>query len=673
MFKEESFWWDIAPALLIILVLTALLVYFALPLTVLGLVAVLIVIWLAKRRQRKRELKLARYLDDITNNIERATFFALSELPIAIAVFDEKGGLRWQNNLLAEWFFDREKFDDINDVLPGLSLEKIEADKGEIIYKKEEKIYNIFHRKVQMDEATGEKILLLYIRDITQVENMRLKFDESRLVVAHLQFDNYNNVLKGLSDSQRENVKAEVNKLVGAWVEEVNGFYRQHTDDMYFVVMHRKSLEEEMKKKFEILDRMRGIKMGNKLPVTFSFGVSCDGENVVDIGEKAQSCLDMALSRGGDQVAVSFDGNISFFGGMTMAQEKNTRVGARSAAHVIKEIISNAEMVFVAGHINEDFDSIGAAVGVAKMAMIVGRPVYIINSEQGMALTKFKELAEPYDNYKDILITDDEAVGDVPAGSLLVLVDHHRPVLCAAPKLLKTVKNKIIIDHHRRAEDFISDTIFTYQEPAASSSCELVTELLTYFDDNVEYNRLEASILYAGIVVDSKNFALQTGARTFEAAATLRLAGADPSMVRQLFSEDIELVKNKAKIVENIEILFDGIIGMASVRLPAKGQSSVAIAQVADSMLNMEGIKASFVLGQLEEEVVVSARSTGKINVQLIMEELGGGGHQTVAGVKIKNADIEELKTQIIELVSKQMEETETNENNITARRQEVG
>lgn len=672
MFKEDSFWGDITPALLVILLLTSFLTYFAMHLAIIGIFSIVAVIWVARSRQRKKSLKLAHYLDEITNSIERATFFALSELPIAIAVFDEKGALRWQNKLLTQWFFDKEDFEDIDDVLPGLSVEKIEAEKGELIYHKEDKIYNILHRKVQMDEKTGEKILLLYIRDITIAENMRLKFDESRLAIAYLQFDNYNNVLKGLSDSQRENVKAEVNKLVGAWVAEINGVYKQYTDDMYFVIMHRKSLEEEMKKKFSILDRMRDIKMGNKLPVTFSFGVSCDGEDVVDIGEKAQSCLDMALGRGGDQVAVSFDGNISFFGGMTMAQEKNTRVGARSAAHVIREIMSNAEMVYVSGHINEDFDSIGAAVGVAKMAMIVGKPVYIINSGQGVALAKFKELAEDYETYKDILISDEQAIEDVPAGSLLVLVDHHRPMLCAAPELLKIVPNKIIIDHHRRAEDFISDATFSYLEPVASSSCELITELLTYFEDNVEYNRLEASILYAGIAVDSKNFAVQTGARTFEAAATLRLAGADPGMVRQLFSEDIELVKSKAKILENIEILFDEI-GISSVQLPADGQSSVAIAQVADSMLNMEGIKASFVLGQLGDEVAVSARSTGKMNVQLIMEELGGGGHQTVAGVKIKNAKIDELKAQIIELVTKQMEETETNESDTTARRQEVG
>lgn len=667
MFTEDSFWEEIYPALLIVFVLTMLLVYFMPFLAVLGVFGALGIIWFAKDKQRKRELRLAHYLDELTNSIERATYFALSELPTAIAVFDEKGVLRWQNKLLAEWFFNEDSFESIDDVLPGFKIEDIEQHKGDMTYKKDEKVYHIMHRSVHLTEENKEKVLLVYITDVTEIENLKTQFDESRLSIAYLQFDNYNNVLKGLSNSQRENVKAEVNKLVGAWVAEIKGVHKQYTDDMYFVAMHRKSLEEEMARRFDILDRMREIKAGNTLPVTFSIGVSCDGSNVVDIGEKAQSCLDMALGRGGDQVSVSFDGNINFYGGMTMAQEKNTRVGARSAAHVIRELMFNAEKIFVSGHINEDFDSIGAAVGVAKMAMLLDKPVYIITSGQGLSLSKFKELAEDYDTYKDILISDDQAMLELQQGSLLVLVDHHRPMLCAAPRMLGAVQNKVIIDHHRRAEDFISDTVFSYLEPVASSSCELVTELLMYFDDNIEFNRLEATILYAGIMVDSKNFAVQTGARTFQAAANLRLAGADPSMVRQLFSEDLELVKSKAKLYENVEVLL-GDISIASAELPTDGQSSVAIAQVADSMLNVEGIKASFIFGQVGEEVVVSARSTGKVNVQLIMEELGGGGHQTVAGVKIKGTDVDELKRQIIELVTKQMEENEAHESDTATR-----
>ena len=665
--KEDTYWKDIGPSLLVVLIMTVFAALYQPMFGIIGLGAIIFLCWWGRQRQRVADLKVAQHIEQMTSSIEKASFYALNELPIAIAVFDEKGEMHWHNTLLSKWFPDEDDINDVEHVMPGLTIDKIQAEKGEIVYKKNDKIYNVLHRNIKLDEKGEEKITLVYVTDVTLYEHMQQKFDDSRLAIGYLQFDNYNNVLKGLSDSQRENVKAEVNKLVGAWVEEINGVCKQYTDDLYFVVLHRKDLVEEINKKFDFLDRVRDIKAGNKLPVTFSIGMSCDGDDVVDIGEKSQSCLDMALRRGGDQAAVSFDGNVQFFGGMTMAQEKNTRVGARSAAHVIKELMFNAENIIISGHINEDFDSIGAAVGVAKMALLADKPVHIVVSGEGTAIVKFRELAEDYETYKNMLITDEGAVAEIKQGTLLMLVDHHRPMLCAAPKTLAKVQSKIIIDHHRRAEDFIEDAIFVYQEPAASSTCELVTELITYFADDVEFNRLEASILYAGIVVDSKNFAVQTGARTFEAAATLRLAGADPSMVKQLFTEDIDLVKSKAKLIETMEIL-PNEIGIAMSELPENGNSSVAVAQVADNMLNMEGIKTSFVLAKIGAETTVSARSNGKVNVQLIMEELGGGGHQTVAGVKIKNADMNDLRKQIIELVTKQKEAHETNESNITAR-----
>ncbi len=671
MFNEDKgYWRDILPEVLIIVLMTIVMVYFVPHLAIAGILALVLVAWHAKNRRRQRDAKIASYLDQMTHSMERATFYALRELPIGIAVFDSKGLLRWHNKLCETWFscIADEALLTVEEIMPGLTLARIEEQDGELLLPEANKIFKVIHRKLQVSDSDQDEIILVYVTDVTEYESIKEKFDKNRLAIAYLQFDNYNNVLQGLTDSQRETIKAEVNKLVGAWVAEVEGVYKQYADDLYFVAMHRNSLEKAMESKFNILDRMREIKAGNKLPVTFSFGASCDGETVVDIGQKAQSCLDMALGRGGDQVAVSFDGTIRFFGGLSMAQEKNTRVGARSAAHVIKELMSNAEMVLVSGHINEDFDSIGAAVGVAKMAAMLGKPVYIVNSEQGLSLVRFRELAVDYPEYKNILITNDEAVKLIVPGSLLVMVDHHRPMLCAAPGLLGTIKNKIVIDHHRRAEDFIADATFVYQEPAASSTSELVTELLTYFSDKMDFSRLEASMLYAGIAVDSKNFAIQTGARTFEAAAILRQAGADPSMVRQLFSEDIELVKMRSKLLSGAEILPNGV-GLSSAVLPADAKSSIAVAQAADTMLNMEGVKASFVLGQLGEDIVVSARSGGRVNVQLIMEELGGGGHQTVAGVKIKKVAIEDLKAQIIELVKKQMEETEHNESDTAQRR----
>ena len=668
---ETSSWKEIFPALVIVLLMTILLAYF-IPIIAMitGIFSISIIVWYGQYIHRKHSLERDLYIENLVKGIEEANFFVLRESPLAIAVFDSENLLRWNNDLFCQWFSC--DFDEltIDNVLPDIDKEELkEKDNGEMVFHCKDKVYNVFYRNIILERKDKEHLLLVYITNITEHVKLKKEYDDSRLAIAYLEFDNYNSALKGLNDSQRENIKAEVNKLVGAWVDEVNGVYKQYTDDLYLVIMHRRYLQEAIDKKFSVLDSMHEIKMGNKFPVTFSIGASCDGKDVVEIGQKAQSCLDMALSRGGDQAAVSFDGNILFFGGVTMAQEKNTRVGVRSAAIFIKEIMFNAETIFVSGHINEDFDSIGAAVGVAKMAKLLKKPVYIIVSGESIALGKFQELAKDYEEYQSIIITDDEAIEMVKPGSLLVLVDHHRPMLCAAPKLLQAVSNKIVIDHHRRAEDFIADTLYTYQEPAASSTAELVTELLTYFTDNLDFNRLEATMLYAGIVVDSKNFAVQTGARTFEAAATLRLAGADPSMVRQLFSEDIEQVKSRALLFTNMEILPHGI-GISSAKLPSDGNSSVAVAQVADTMLNTEGVTASFVLGQLGDDIVVSARSRGVINVQIIMEELGGGGHQTVAGVRIKGVLMEDLKQQILELVKKQVnveaKESDSDESDLT-------
>lgn len=668
---ETSSWKEIFPALVIVLFITILLAYF-IPIIsiIIGIFSISIIVWYGQYIHRKNALDFDLYVEKLVEGIEKANFFVLQESPLAIAVFDSENILRWNNQLFSKWFDCEVNNSKIDNVLPVEEKEALKRqDNGELVFHYQEEVYKVFFRNIILEKKEKENCLLVYVTKITEQVNLQKKYDDSRLAIAYLEFDNYNSVLKGLNDSQRENIKAEVNKIVGAWVDEVNGVYKQYTDDLYLVVMHRRSLQEAVHKEFPLIESMHGIKMGNKFPVTFSIGASCDGKDVVEIGQKAQSCLDMALSRGGDQAAVSFDGNIVFFGGVTMAQEKNTRVGVRSAAIFIKELMFNAETIFVSGHINEDFDSIGAAVGVAKMAKILNKPVFIIVSGESIALEKFNELAKDYEEYESIIMTDNEASELVKPGSLLILVDHHRPMLCAAPKLLEQVSNKIVIDHHRRAEDFIADTLYTYQEPAASSTAELVTELLTYFTDNLDFNRLEATMLYAGIVVDSKNFAVQTGARTFEAAATLRLAGADPSMVRQLFSEDFELVKSRALLFTNMKILPYGI-GISSAELPANSNSSVAVAQVADTMLNTDGVAASFVLGQLGEEVIVSARSRGVINVQIIMEELGGGGHQTVAGVKIKGAIIEKLKEQILELVKKQVnvevKENEPDESDIT-------
>jgi len=387
------------------------------------------------------------------------------------------------------------------------------------------------------------------------------------------------------------------------------------------------------------------------------------------LGQKAQSGLDLALGRGGDKAVVSIAGEMQFFGGKNLVQAKSTRVRARIVAQAVHELMLSADKIFVMGHVNEDYDSLGAAIGVAKMAFSLSKEAYIVTSGQGYSLEKIKEMASEKDVvYSSIIVDGANALTQATPKSLLVLVDHHRGMLSSSQEVLNAIPKKVIIDHHRRAEDLIKNVILLYLEPLSSSTSELVTELITYFDDRLELNESEASALYAGIVVDTKNFAVQTGERTFEAAAYLRRHGADPCMVHKLFRDEMATVVQRAKLVVEARTPIAGLAVSVYKNAPNGDNTSVILAQAADELVTMSEVKVSVVMAETENELLVSARSDGSVNVQTIMEELGGGGHQTVAGVQLKGVKAEEVEPQIIELTRKQMEERETNESNITAR-----
>lgn len=387
-------------------------------------------------------------------------------------------------------------------------------------------------------------------------------------------------------------------------------------------------------------------------------GVAADEPTIALLAQRAQAGLDLALGRGGDQAAVHVDGKMHFYGGKARAVEKNTRVKARIVAHAIREMIVDTENVIIMGHTGEDFDSLGAALGIAKMAKYLSKDVKIVVSNSSTAIDKLADFLGNYAEYQGLFINEFQALNEAHAKTLLFVVDTHRPGLTAAPELLTKSEKVIVIDHHRRAEEFILNPLLVYMEPSASSTSELVTELLIYFDDKLDLTRLEATALYAGIVVDTKNFAVQTGVRTFDATAYLRRSGADPALVRHLFRVDFDTIRHRAEIIRTAQMLEDGVLIAVCPREVKNAQ--MVSAQTADSMLNIEEVRASFVLFYLENGAIgVSARSQGDVNVQLIMEKLGGGGHQTVAGAQIKNASVEEVKLKITELMRKYLWESE--------------
>lgn len=469
-------------------------------------------------------------------------------------------------------------------------------------------------------------------------------------VFAFIQIDNLEDVLQGLDENQRNALQTETHQHLLNWCGHLNGFLRKYSEDMYMGIFSRQELDRMIAEKFDILDEVRALRVGNKIPVTISMGVAASGLTMSERGQKAQTGLDLALGRGGDQAAVYVNGEVQFYGGKAKVMEKNTRVKARVVAHAIRELMLEATDVMIMGHEGEDFDSLGSAMGVARMAAHLGKRVNIVVGEIALSFEKLQELLPDYTEYEGLFLTVGEALERVTPSTLLFVVDTHRVFLTAAPQLIDIVDRRVVIDHHRRSEDFIPNPMIVYLEPSASSTSELVTELLTYFDEKIELTRLEASALFSGMVVDTKNFAVQTGVRTFEAAAYLRRSGADPAIVRHLFMVDMETLKLRAAILAGSQSLAGGVV-IASCPSEVKNGQIVS-AQAADTMLSIEGVRVSFVLCPADGGVGISARSNGDVNVQVIMEAFGGGGHQTVAGAHIDGVDLTEARRRLEAVVA---------------------
>ncbi len=662
--QGPSFWFDTHVFLAVAVALLMVIAFYNQYVALLGIILLGALYIYGRKRSAEQQKELNVYLNAMTHNIDQATFYALQNLPVAIALVDKEAHLHWFNKVLADWMGDKiEQGQSVLKMWPEMPLEQMWEKSGQHIMYTDGGHYQVIYKTLA---DTAQQLMILYITDITAQEKLRLKCSGAMPVMAHIQIDNYDDVLHGLNENQRTALLSEVNKNLTGWVAELDGFIKKYAEDMYWAVFNRHALDKALKEKFDILDKIRTIRGGNKIPVTLSMGVAADEDTIGALAQRAQSGLDLALGRGGDQATVHIDGKVQFYGGKAKAIEKNTRVKARIVAQAIKESMSDAQLVLVMGHAHEDFDSLGAALGVAKMARHLGKRVHVVVSQPGAAVNKLEELLLDYEEYHTIFITPAQAVQAVAKDTMLFVVDTHRTEMTAAPDLLQLVDKVVVIDHHRRSEAFITNTLLAYMEPSASSSSELVTELLMYFDDKLDLSRLDASALYAGIVVDTKNFAVQVGVRTFDAAAYLRRAGADPVLVRQLFRLDFETMRSRAEIINSSELLPGGLI-IATCPENIKN-AQLAAAQAADMLLRIEGVRLSIVLFAIEDGVGLSARSQGDINVQVLMEQLGGGGHQTVAGAQVKNTSIGEVKRKVIELSANYLRESEESESNSTTR-----
>lgn len=663
--RNLNAWLDICFILFAALILTGILTYYNL---FIGLGAGLVwlcLLFFGRERCLCRSEEFEHYCHTVISNVNSAANYALEKLPQVIILVDKEGRIQWFNKELEKHINIEPTYNiAMADFWPELDLEPLWGRNGKTVFVHENIHYQVIHRPVSTKENPCG-MLALYIQDNSALEILKNIHADSRTTLMYIQIDNFNDVLQGLNDTEQNSLIFETNKAITDWMNHLEGFLRKVSEDLYIAVMEKRNLDTAMEEKFDILDKVRNLQNPVRpLSVTLSIGVAvADRQNLNQLGGKAYSMLEMALSRGGDQVAVLKRGKTEFYGGKTNAVEKYTRVKARIISNSIYELIQESDEVFIMGHQNEDFDSLGAAIGVSRMAKYLKKPVHIILSEFNTGISKFTETLKTKEGYSELFLPANKLINITAERPVLFVVDTHIPHLTASPELLERIKDVVVIDHHRRSSNFIKNARLTYSEPATSSTSELVTELLIYFSDDLTLPRVEATALYAGILVDTKNFAVQTGVRTFDAAAYLRRCGADPVSVRQMFRSDFETEQAKAQAKAQARMLPGGlIITMCREPLP---NIQVIAAQVADSMLRIEDVRVSMVVFQLTPDVIgISARSTGTINVQVIMEQFGGGGHQNVAGAQIVNSDIDTVFEDVITATQLFIEENDKNESN---------
>lgn len=660
--RNLSAWVDLTIHLIVMLALALVTFCYS---TFVGAAALLLWAVLAAfawERCRDRERRFERYCMGIIRNVSEVMNYAVDRLPQAILLVNQEGHLEWCNHQLGDALGEMpEPGTAVADFWPHFNLESIWGTEGEHRFSHAGHSYRVYHRMVA-ESYHSEPLIALYVEDETEYAALEKRYYGSRTALLYIQIDNYDEIMQGQSETEKSMLLLAVREKIDGWVGGLGGFLRSISDGEYVALLDRKSLDHAIAEKFDILDQVRKIINTKGMPVTLSIGLSLAAEQTLrELGEEAEAKLDLALGRGGDQVALDISGKTQFFGGKAKAVEKHTRVKARVVAHALRDIMENSDEVYVMGHHNEDYDAFGAAMGVACMARSLGKKVHIVLSEMNEGIDRIVDLVRKDEAYEGLFLRPGDITETPSLSSLLVVVDAHIPHILADPALLERIPKVVVIDHHRRSEHFIKNPLLVYIETASSSASELVTELLMYFGDNIRPTRLDATALYSGVVVDTKNFNVGAGVRTFDAAAYLRRAGADPVLVRTLFQSDYETTVSLARAKANAVYYPGGLIVGSLPDLLPNGQ--IIAAQAADGMLRVDSVRMSIYVFPLASDVVgISARSSGEMNVQVIMEAFGGGGHANVAGAQVKGVPLDEVRAQVVEKAKAYIEESDQRE-----------
>ena len=604
----------------------------------------------------KRRDEITKHIQDITVNVDSTVKSSLVNSPFPLIIMETTGNIIWKSSKFVSEFAN----EDINHITKELAkeikldilentlnkeLKKNQSIKKELTIGK--KTYKVLGEYVKSKKKKqNEYMMTLYFLDNTENLELKKELEEQKNCIGIITIDNYDEMVQMLPDEKKSLILAEIEKDIYEWATGIGGVVVKTDRKTYVYFFEQKELEKIKENKFEILDKIKEIDTDETVALTLSIAISNEGETDYDKYKSAQVAMDVVLGRGGDQAAIRENEKYTFFGGRTLEVEKRTKVKARTVARALEQIITEAKNVIIMGHTNADIDSMGSSLGIYRLAKSLEKETYIVNNTTGLSIDNFVEAIKDEEEYKGVLVNKSEALNKISEETLLVIVDTHKNGYVEVPELIEKTNKIVIIDHHRKSPDFIKNTILTFHEVYASSAAELVTEILQYAETEVKLSTLEVEGLYAGIMMDTKNFTFKTGVRTFEAAAFLRKKGVDILKVKKWFQSNLESYNTIADIVKDAQIV-NNSIGISIYEKEDKN-ANVICAKAADELLTISDITASFVLGKQGDKICVSGRSIGDINVQVILEKLGGGGHITVAGAQIEGMTLEEAKQELI-------------------------
>lgn len=598
----------------------------------------------------------------------------LMELHIPYAIADESGRLLWMNEQFSQIVkAEKGKLKTLSSMFPDITKEQL------LKLQEEARIHSTFGGKqyrVELKPVIMEKedlhqdssqemvaedkpLITVYLFDETEILRLTQEVDDQKMVAGLIYLDNYEEALASVEEVRRSLLMALIDRKISKYINRMSGIVKKMEKDKYFFAIKRKYVDELREQRFSILEEVKAVNIGNEMSVTLSIGLGMNGDTYAQNYELARMAMDMALGRGGDQAVLKDREKIEYFGGKSQQQEKTTRVKARVKAHALRELMESKDRLLIMGHKLGDSDSFGAAVGIYRMAVSLNKKAHIVINDVTTTVRPMMErfLNNP-DYPEDLFLTGDRAAELVDANTILVVVDVNRPSITEAPELLRMAKTIVVLDHHRQSSEIINNAVLSYVEPYASSACELVAEVLQYIADGIKVKPQEADAMYAGIVIDTNNFNNQAGVRTFEAAAYLRRSGADITRVRKMFREEMVDYKAKAEAVRQADV-YQGAFAISVCPSEGIENPTIVAAQAANELLEIKGIKASIVMSRYNGTIYLSARSIDEVNVQVMMEKLGGGGHRTIAGAQLPGATIEEAKEKLKKVIKDMLEKGE--------------